>query len=162
MSNILDANSYIDYFSEPKEEFRMTPNARFTEFLTDIEPSSTTKTNASSAHIKLRATLRADETFGPMHRHTFLSGSYKRDTDIRPRIKDGNAQRPDADIMRCSTAKCCHPSPTLTFTWTWKTSHRWYWPSSPVEREGESRNAKGLWKARSEKMYRREFAAKRP
>jgi hypothetical protein len=99
MSNILDANSYIDYFSEPKEEFRMTPNARFTEFLTDIEPSSTTKTNASSAHIKLRATLRADETFGPMHRHTFLSGSYKRDTAIRPHIKDGNAQRPDADII---------------------------------------------------------------
>ena len=77
----------------------MTPNARFTEFLADIEPSSTTKTNASSAHTKLRATLRADEAFAPLHRHTFLSGSYKRDTAIRPRIKNGNAQRPDVDII---------------------------------------------------------------
>ena len=77
----------------------MTPNVRFTEFLTDIEPSSTTKTNASSAHTKLRATLRGDEIFEPLHRHTFLSGSYKRDTAIRPRIKNGNAQRPDVDII---------------------------------------------------------------
>lgn len=58
----------------------MTPNSRFTEFLTDIEPSSTTKTNAASAHTKLRATLQGDEIFGLLHRHTFLSGSYKRDT----------------------------------------------------------------------------------
>jgi hypothetical protein len=77
----------------------MTSNARFTEFLADIEPSGTTKTNASSAHTKLRATLRADETFSPLHRHTFLSGSYKRDTAIRPRIKNGDAQRPDVDII---------------------------------------------------------------
>lgn len=81
----------------------MTPNARFTEFLSDIEPSSTTKTNASSAQTKLRATLRADETFGPMHRHTFLSGSYKRDTAIRPRVKNGNAHRPDVDIIVVTT-----------------------------------------------------------
>ncbi len=55
--------------------------------------------NASSAHTKLRATLRGDEIFEPLHRHTFLSGSYKRDTAIRPRIKNGNAQRPDVDII---------------------------------------------------------------
>lgn len=34
MSNMLVTNSYIDYFNELKEEIRMTPNARFTEFLT--------------------------------------------------------------------------------------------------------------------------------
>lgn len=77
----------------------MTPNARFTEFLADIEPSSTTKSNASNAHTKLRGTLQADESFAPLHRYTFLSGSYKRDTAIRPRIKNGNAQRPDVDII---------------------------------------------------------------
>ena len=81
----------------------MTPNARFTELLSDIEPSSTTKTNASISHTKLRTTLRADKVFGSMHRHTFLSGSYKRDTAIRPRVKNGNAQRPDVDIIVVTT-----------------------------------------------------------
>ncbi len=77
----------------------MTPNARFQEFLKDIEPSSTTKSNASSAHTRLRSTLEHDEDFRPFHRHTFLSGSYKRDTAIRPRVKNGNAERPDIDII---------------------------------------------------------------
>lgn len=77
----------------------MTPNARFTEFLADIEPSRTTKSNASAAHSKLRTTLSNDAAFGPLHRHTFLSGSYKRDTAIRPQVKNGNAQRPDVDII---------------------------------------------------------------
>ena len=53
MSNILGTNSYIGYFNEPKEEFRMTPNARFTEFLTDIEPGSTTKANVCVANSNL-------------------------------------------------------------------------------------------------------------
>jgi len=65
----------------------MAPNTRFTDFLTDIEPSATTKSNASSAHTTLRTTLRTDEAFAPLHRHTFLSGSYKRDTAIRPEYK---------------------------------------------------------------------------
>lgn len=77
----------------------MTPNARFAEFLADIEPSRTTKSNASTAHSKLRTTLSSDAAFGALHRHTFLSGSYKRDTAIRPQVKNGNAQRPDVDII---------------------------------------------------------------
>ena len=77
----------------------MTPNARFSEFLNDIEPSATTKTNAVQAHTKLRATLCADQSFGPRIRTTFLSGSYKRDTAIRPRVKSGNESRPDVDIV---------------------------------------------------------------
>lgn len=81
----------------------MTPNARFTEFLADIEPSSTTKSNASAAHSKLRTTLSTDDSFGPLHRNTFLSGSYKRDTAIRPQVKNGNAQRPDIDIIVVTT-----------------------------------------------------------
>ena len=63
----------------------MTPNVRFTEFLVDIEPSATTKSNASSAHTKLRAILREDADFAPLHKNTLLSGSYKRDMAC-PRI----------------------------------------------------------------------------
>ena len=77
----------------------MTPNSRFTEFLTDIEPSATSKSNASTAHTRLRAALNADSNFGSRMRTTFLSGSYKRDTAIRPRVKNGNAHRPDVDII---------------------------------------------------------------
>ncbi len=77
----------------------MTPNARFTEFLVDIEPSATTKSNASTAHTKLRSILRQDTAFAPLHKNIFLSGSYKRDTAIRPRVKNGDAHRPDIDII---------------------------------------------------------------
>ena len=88
----------------------MTPNARFNELLADIEPSDTTKSNASTAHTRLRKTLRDDETFGPLHRHTFLSGSYKRDTAIRPRVKSGKTKRPDVDIIVVTTHEL-HDSP---------------------------------------------------
>ena len=77
----------------------MTPKVRFTEFLADIEPSETTKSNASSAHTKLRATLREDANFAPLHKNTLLSGSYKQDTAIRPRIMNGKTNRPDVDIL---------------------------------------------------------------
>lgn len=81
----------------------MTSNARFLEFLRDIEPSTTTKTNASKAHTRLRTLLQTDVGFRDLHRHTFLSGSYKRDTAIRPRIKAGAADRPDVDIIVVTT-----------------------------------------------------------
>ena len=75
------------------------PQARFNEFLADIEPSSTTKSNASSAHTELRDFLKKDEDFKDYHQKTFLSGSYGRDTAIRPREKNGQAERPDVDII---------------------------------------------------------------
>ena len=75
------------------------PQARFTEFLSDIEPSPTTKSNASSAHTELRDFLKDDEDFKEYHTNTFLSGSYKRNTAIRPRSKDGETERPDIDII---------------------------------------------------------------
>lgn len=81
----------------------MTPNARFTDFLRDIEPSTTTKSNASIAHTRLRSLLQTDDDFSDLHRHTFLSGSYKRETAIRPRVKAGNADRPDVDIIVVTT-----------------------------------------------------------
>jgi hypothetical protein len=77
----------------------MATQTQFRNFLQDIEPSPTTKSNASTAHTNLRAFLRGHETFKTVHVGTFLSGSYKRDTAIRPRTKNGEEERPDVDII---------------------------------------------------------------
>lgn len=77
----------------------MATQTQFRDFLQDIEPSPTTKSNASTAHTNLRAFLRGHETFKKVHVDTFLSGSYKRDTAIRPRTKNGEEERPDVDII---------------------------------------------------------------
>jgi hypothetical protein len=47
----------------------------------------------------VRGVLRADANFKKFHVDTFLSGSYKRDTAIRPRKIDSVLQRPDVDII---------------------------------------------------------------
>jgi hypothetical protein len=77
----------------------MVPNARFTEFLKDIEPSPTTKTNSSTAHTNLRYFLWKHETFGDLWVDDFLAGSYARDTAIRPRTYEGEVDRADIDII---------------------------------------------------------------
>jgi hypothetical protein len=77
----------------------MTPNARFTEFLQDIEPSPTTKSQAASAHEAMRAYLADHTELGKRHVKTYLSGSYRRDTGIRPKIEAGVVLRPDVDII---------------------------------------------------------------
>ena len=76
----------------------MIPNSRFAEFLHDIEPSVTTKTNSVSAHSNVREALLADDEFGPRVDRIILGGSYKRDTAIRPRQKNGSLDRPDVDL----------------------------------------------------------------
>ena len=50
-------------------------------------------------HTRLRDFIRFHETFKQHHEGTFLSGSYKRDTAIRPQTKDGDEERPDVDII---------------------------------------------------------------
>jgi hypothetical protein len=77
----------------------MTPNSVFQDFLRDIEPSRTTKAWASSAHKTLRDFLSRHAEFGKVHKKTFLSGSYKRDTAIRPKAVEGKVERPDVDII---------------------------------------------------------------
>lgn len=77
----------------------MVPNARFTELLTDIEPSPTTVTKASTAHYNLREFLRNHPKFSKYWKNDFLSGSYSRDTAIRPRTSNGEVDRPDVDII---------------------------------------------------------------
>lgn len=75
------------------------PQARFDDFLKDIEPSPSTKSDASSAHTALRDFLKDDEDFKEYHEDTFLSGSYKRDTAIRPQKREDETERPDVDII---------------------------------------------------------------
>ena len=77
----------------------MTPNSVFHDFLRDIEPSKTTKSDAASAHQTLRAHLTDHEDFGPVVDDTFLSGSYKRDTAIRPIRSADDVERPDVDVI---------------------------------------------------------------
>lgn len=77
----------------------MTTQQQFWDFLAEIEPSPSTVGACSSAHNTLREVLRTDESFSELHVETFLSGSYKRDTAIRPQKIDGVLQRPDVDII---------------------------------------------------------------
>jgi len=72
---------------------------QFQRFLSDIEPSATTKSNASSAHTSLRTHLEQHNVFSQYHLNTFLSGSYKRNTATRPIIVNGIVTRPDVDII---------------------------------------------------------------
>lgn len=77
----------------------MVPNKRFDELLTDIEPSPTTKGNASSAHTEVRSHLSSCEEFSDYHVRDFLAGSYARDTAIRPKKLEDGYERPDVDII---------------------------------------------------------------
>ena len=76
----------------------MTPNNRFYEFLSDIEPSATTKANSVSALSSVKDALLADDGFGCRVNRVILGGSYKRDTAIRPLQKNGSIDRPDVDL----------------------------------------------------------------
>jgi hypothetical protein len=77
----------------------MVPNKRFIELLADIEPSATTKSCASAAHTGIREHLRCQANFRDKYVRSFLSGSYCRDTSIRPRTVAGGQERADVDII---------------------------------------------------------------
>ena len=77
----------------------MTTQQQFLDMLSEIEPSTSTVAACSSAHNTLRDALAEHEEFGDVHVTTFLSGSYKRDTAIRPTTIGGVTQRPDVDII---------------------------------------------------------------
>lgn len=77
----------------------MIPNTRFTELLTDIEPSRTTKSDSSDAHSNIRASLQSDEFFSDHWEGSFLAGSYARDTAIRPKRLGDEYERADVDVI---------------------------------------------------------------
>ena len=59
----------------------------FKFFLSNIEPTANQKNEASTGHTTLRKRLSGDEEFKEFFIDSFLTGSYARDTAIRP-IKD--------------------------------------------------------------------------
>jgi len=77
----------------------MVPQTRFTELLSDIEPSPTTKADAAAAHTAVRSHLRWHETFEERWEGDFLAGSYARDTAIRPKKTADGHERADVDII---------------------------------------------------------------
>ena len=61
--------------------------SHFEKFLSNIEPTYNQKNEASTGHTTLRLRLEKDEKYKDYFQDSFLSGSYGRDTAIRP-IKD--------------------------------------------------------------------------
>ena len=77
----------------------MASQDQFKTFLNDIEPSTTTKTNAQKSHKRLSDFLWRHEEFKEVLEKVLLSGSYKRNTAVRPRVKAGVTDRPDIDVL---------------------------------------------------------------
>ena len=73
--------------------------SQFEAFLKDIEPSVSTKSNAKAAHEALRAYLKGHEEFKEVLVKVLLSGSYRRNTAVRPRKKGEVTDRPDVDVL---------------------------------------------------------------
>jgi hypothetical protein len=73
--------------------------SQFEAFLKDIEPSASTKSNAKVAHEALRAYLKGHEEFKEVLVKVLLSGSYRRNTAVRPRKKGEVTDRPDVDVL---------------------------------------------------------------
>lgn len=65
----------------------MELSSYFTDFLNNIEPARTHKDQASLGHNALRKRLASDEDFKDCYSDSFLQGSYRRSTAIKP-VKD--------------------------------------------------------------------------
>lgn len=104
----------------------MTPNARFIEFIKDITPSATTNARSKSAHTAIRNALISDEDYGESVLRTFLGGSYRRKTAIRPVAKGGDTDRPDVDIYVVveGTTSTCSPSDLVNDLYNALNRHR--------------------------------------
>jgi hypothetical protein len=77
----------------------LASQSQFEAFLKDIEPSASTKSNAKNAHEALRAYLKGHEEFKEVLVKVLLSGSYRRNTAVRPRKKGEVTDRPDVDVL---------------------------------------------------------------
>ena len=72
----------------------MELNESLKDLLTRIRPTDAQQKNLQDAHIMLRERLMADESLKPIIVETFLQGSYRRHTAVRP---DGD--KSDVDIV---------------------------------------------------------------
>lgn len=73
----------------------MKLDSYFTDFLMEIRPTPAQRGDYKDGHERLRKRLLADERMAPAIVNTFLQGSYRRATGIRPK---GDA-RPDVDVI---------------------------------------------------------------
>lgn len=67
----------------------------FIDFLTDIRPTKNQRDDLIRGHKTLRERLLADKTLASIIVNTFLQGSYRRSTAIRPRLD----KRSDVDVV---------------------------------------------------------------
>lgn len=67
----------------------------FSDFLSAIRLSDNQVSDLKTGHTTLRKRLLADEDLSPIIVSTFLQGSYRRSTAVKP--KNGN--KPDVDII---------------------------------------------------------------
>ncbi|MEW5993080.1 MAG: nucleotidyltransferase [Candidatus Zixiibacteriota bacterium] len=77
----------------------MSLSTCFDEFLSEIRPTPADKERASRRHTELRERLLADELLSPMIVTTFLQGSYRRATILRPTVED----KMDVDLVVVTT-----------------------------------------------------------
>ena len=73
----------------------MELDAQLRELVSEISPTEEQQGNLRDAHIQLRESLMADQALKPMIVGTFLQGSYRRHTSIRPESGD----KPDVDVV---------------------------------------------------------------
>ncbi|MCY4365922.1 MAG: nucleotidyltransferase [Chloroflexi bacterium] len=73
----------------------MELNDQLRELVSEISPTDTQQSALRDAHIRLRERLMADEDLKSLIVETFLQGSYRRHTSIRPEGGD----KPDVDVV---------------------------------------------------------------
>lgn len=78
------------------KESRMAHSEDFISFLKDINPSKSTIQEASRLHTNLRNYLKAVEDYSDIYTDSYLSGSYAKQTFIRPKLDSDGC---DIDIV---------------------------------------------------------------
>ena len=80
----------------------------FTKFLQEIRPTENQKEDCKTGHQTLRNRLTADEQLKPIIVNTFLQGSYRRATAVRPK---GEAKLDVDTIAVTRISQSCYPNP---------------------------------------------------
>ena len=71
----------------------------FSDFLKNVRPTPSQQDNARTGHMALRDRVEADEDLSPIIVSTFLQGSYRRSTAVRP----ASGKRSDVDVVVVTT-----------------------------------------------------------
>lgn len=83
----------------------MAKQTDFNSFLSDIQPSKSTVEYISSIQKNMRKYLKEHEVYKTVHIDTFLSGSYAKNTSIRPVVGDNKRDVDIVVVTSYSTAK---------------------------------------------------------